>query len=155
TLLPGLSGSQRLASDPGFVTAALDVVAALAADHDLVLCDTGAGIGPAVLRTLLRADLTLLVTTPDPAAVTDAYALIKVLAGETARPAHVVVNRVAASGEATQTATRLRTVCRKFLGIDVPLAGWVADDAACARSVLDQRPLALDDDAAVLTGMRS
>jgi flagellar biosynthesis protein FlhG len=122
-VLTGRSGATSFASgDRVRIGAALDAVAALA---------------PA------RADLVLGVTTPDAAALTDTYALCKVL-HQGGRPLpQLVVNRVDSRDEAMRTAAKLGTVARKFLDRDVTLCGWIAQAPQFARSIAEQRPLAL------------
>jgi flagellar biosynthesis protein FlhG len=80
-IVPAASGFEDMARLGGreicFLLAQFD---ALARDFDVALIDTGAGISPAVLCFALAADEKLIVTTPEPTALTDAYALLKVLA---------------------------------------------------------------------------
>ncbi|MBK8099275.1 MAG: AAA family ATPase [Planctomycetes bacterium] len=154
-ILTGRSGSTRLANgDQAFLLRALDLVDEAARAFDVVICDTGAGIGPAVLGTLDRADLILSVTTPDPASVTDAYALCKLLR-QRGRPApRLVVNRVRSRDEALRTAGKLTTVAQKFLGTEVPLAGWVQQDGLLELAVAEQRPFALHGQGPVLDDLR-
>ena len=144
-VLPGRSGSTWLAcAGPGEQRAVGDAVARAARGADLVVCDTGAGIGGLVLEAARRASLVLAVTTPDPAAATDAYALIKVLLGTGLRAPDLVVNQVRDRSEAMRTASRLGAVARRFLGVRLESAGWLRRSPALGRSVLEQRPAALD-----------
>ncbi|MBL8728943.1 MAG: AAA family ATPase [Planctomycetes bacterium] len=143
-VLTGRSGATSFASgDRTRIDAALDAIAVLAPAFDVVVCDTGAGIGPATLAVAARADLVLGVTTPDAAALTDTYALCKVLHQTGRELPHLVVNRVQNRDEAMRTAAKLGTVARRFLAADVALCGWVAQDARFVRSIAEQRPLAL------------
>lgn len=140
----GRSGPTTLAAgDPLLLERTIAALGDLAAQFDVVVCDTGAGIGPATLAVARRADLALSVTTPDPASLTDAYALCKALHVHGARMPHLVVNRVRSRDQAMRTAGKLGAVAHKFLGREVPLCGWVAHDDAFDRSIADQRPLAL------------
>jgi Mrp family chromosome partitioning ATPase len=66
--------------------AILDGLAALETQHDFLLLDTPAGIGPGVLEVARQADELLLVTTPEPTAIMDAYALLKAVAADGAEP---------------------------------------------------------------------
>jgi flagellar biosynthesis protein FlhG len=143
-VLLGRSGSTRLAGDdPRARERALRAIADVAREFDVVVFDTGAGIGPATLAVAERADLVLGVSTPDAAALTDAYALCKVL-HQRGRPLpRLVVNRARSRDEAMRTAARLATVARKFLAVEAATAGMVADDPLVALSIQDQRPLAL------------
>jgi flagellar biosynthesis protein FlhG len=111
---------------------------------DLILLDTGAGLSPAVMGPLARADLALVVTNPEPAAVTDAYALLKVWHQQgRSLPAGLVINRVRGREEAFLTATRLRGVARRFLGCRPELIGWLPDSPGVADSARHRRPFFL------------
>jgi len=108
---------------------------------DLVLIDTAAGIAPNVLNVLAATPEVVVVTVPEPAAVTDAYALIKVLARHNPEAVvHLVVNRAAARREAAAAAARIARVAQRFLGIRVRDLGFVLDDPAVRQSAREQRP---------------
>lgn len=143
-VLTGRSGSTALASgDRAPIDRALAAIAALAPSFDVIVLDTGAGIGPATLAVAAHADRVLAVTTPDAAALTDTYALCKVLHLNGRPLPQLVVNRVGTREQAMQTATRLATVARKFLDRDVTLCGWISADERFAQSIAEQRPIAL------------
>jgi flagellar biosynthesis protein FlhG len=111
---------------------------------DLVLLDTGAGIGPWVLRAVEHADQTLIVTQSDPASVTDAYAFLKLARRRRPdRSPALIVNRVSDKREALLTASRLRKVAKRFLSFEPELAGWLHEDERIDLSVKNQVPLSL------------
>jgi hypothetical protein len=112
-------------------------------DFDIVVVDTGAGIGPATLAVAERSDLVLGITNADAASLTDAYALCKVLHLRGRALPQLVVNRVRSRDEAMRTAGKLSAVVKKFLATDLRLCGWVAQDAGVELGVIDQRPVAL------------
>lgn len=114
----------------------------LAATHDVVLLDCAAGLSPQSLLTAMVAEHVLLVTNPEIAALTDAYALIKCLARQTAMPGvHVVVNRVATQEQGRQTFVRLAEVARRFTGSSIHWCGEIPEDAAVTHRRLGQPPL--------------
>jgi flagellar biosynthesis protein FlhG len=155
-VLLGRSGSTALAqADERLSDALLTKIAAAARDFDVVVVDTGAGLGALTLAAVQRADLTLGIATPDLSALTDAYALCKVLHRRGRPLPHLVVNRVQNRDEAMRTASRLAGVTRKFLGLDCVLAGWIAQDPLVELSVRDQRPLCLYGQGAGLEDLRS
>ncbi len=155
-VLAGRSASTRLASgDREFVQATLNALERASRNFDVVICDTGAGIGPVVLEATRRASMSLAITTPEPAAVTDAYALCKVLHNEGIALPKIVVNRTRDQEQAMRTGARLATVSERFLAVQPKLAGWVRDDQAVQRSTLEQRPCALDKASTVLADLRS
>ncbi|MBL8861956.1 MAG: AAA family ATPase [Planctomycetes bacterium] len=118
-----------------------------ALDYDLVVLDGSPGIGPDVLGLAAAADSVLLVTTPDPSALTDAYGLLKALheRSEALDPEiptpEVVVNRARDLAEAERTALRLRDVAQRFLARSPRWAGWMPESAAVAESCRRQRLL--------------
>jgi flagellar biosynthesis protein FlhG len=155
-ILAGRSGSPALCTaDAAILARTLDAVERAAAGHDVVVCDTGAGIGPAVLAVAERADLVLGVTTPEPAAVTDAYALCKRLQQRGRPMPRLVVNAVRSRDEAMRTAARLGAVCERFLGAGCALLGWVHADERLARSVALQQPFALSGQGPAQDDLRS
>jgi flagellar biosynthesis protein FlhG len=142
-VLAGRSGARELAAaQAGYVAATLAAVARAARGFDLVVCDTGAGIGAAVIEPLRAARLALVVTTPDPSAVTDAYALCKIMLQEGMAPPGLVVNRARTREAALATATRLSAVSEKFLRTRLPWRGWLRADPGVEASVLEQKPFA-------------
>jgi flagellar biosynthesis protein FlhG len=117
-------------------------MASLAAHCDVLVLDCAAGLSPQSLLTVLVADHVLLVTNPEIAALTDAYALIKCLGGQVRPPAiHLVVNRVAEAGMGPPTFERLAAVSRRFVGATIHYAGEVAEDPAVTQRRLGQPPL--------------
>jgi flagellar biosynthesis protein FlhG len=143
-VLLGRSGSTLLTGeDPNPRERAIRAIDEAARDFDVVVVDTGAGVGAATLAVAERADLVLGLTTPDAAALTDAYALCKVLHRRGRPLPHLVVNRVQNRDEAMRTAQKLGAVARKFLGAESPFGGWVGQDRAIEFAVQDQRPVAL------------
>lgn len=108
---------------------------------DIMLIDTGAGLSKNVLKFVLAADEVVIVTTPEPTAITDAYGLIKVIAGaEQAKPIWVVVNMVKNETEGVQVMERLAAVSRRFLGITLTQVGYIPIDPIVSRAVKEQQP---------------
>jgi flagellar biosynthesis protein FlhG len=96
---------------------------------DVVLLDCAAGIDDNVMAFARAADEVLVVTTPEPTALTDAYATVKTLhRGSYAGSVRVLVNMVESRTEARETFGRLREVCEKFLNFTVADAGYVLHD---------------------------
>lgn len=156
TLLGGRSGSNALCGGaPELLAAMLGGIDAAARSFDVVVCDTGAGIGPAVLTVVERADLVLGVTTAEPAAVTDTYALCKLLRSRGRPLPRLVVNQVRNRDEALRTAGRLGTVTQRFLGAECPLLGWLHASAEIGRSCREQRPFALQGDGAAIEDLHA
>jgi len=156
TVLPGRSGSLWLdGSDRQAIVRALAAVAKAASGFDLVYCDLGAGIGPLVLETLARSRLVLGVTTPDPAAVTDTYALCKIMSQQGRPLPRIVVNRARSRDEAMRTAARLATVSERFLMHKTTLAGFILRHDELESSVAFQQPIARQDHGAPVSDFKA
>jgi len=119
--------------------------------HDLVVGDSPAGIGEDVLHFAAAAQRVLVVTTPDPTAVTDAYGVIKALDAyahergvEVATP-DLFVNLAGDAVQARSIASNLRTVCERFLTRSPRLVGWMPRTRSVLLSVIAQRPFVLTD----------
>ena len=146
SLIPGASGLAQMAALGSQERQRLiEQFARLEQAYDVLLIDTGAGIGPSVLGLLTSADRVLIVTTPDPTAITDAYAVIKTAHRQnTNLDVRLLVNQADDLEEGHQVYTRVANVCRKFLGVDVPYAGCVLSDPQVRASIRNRRPFALD-----------
>ncbi len=119
------------------------VIAHVLPRYDHVLLDTGAGISDVVLYTVSLADDTLVVATPEPTSLTDAYATIKVLATTQARRAmRLVVNQVRRPGEGRAVHAQLQQVVDRYVnpGLDaavrLELLGEVPGDSAVRDAIL-------------------
>jgi flagellar biosynthesis protein FlhG len=94
----------------------LDIIGAVAPRFDVLLLDTGAGISDVVLFALSLAHEVIVVATPEPTSMTDAYATIKVLASQQGREhMHVVVNQVSKVGEGRPICQQLQQVITRFV----------------------------------------
>ena len=96
---------------------------------DVAIVDTGAGISSNVLSFVLAANEILLITTPEPTAITDAYAMIKVLSRRRKElNIKLVVNLSGSREEAESTMKNISSVARRFLGIDIQYLGYMLSD---------------------------
>ncbi len=114
-------------------------------DHaDVILIDTGAGISPNVLTFCRAADHVLVVTTPEPTAITDAYAMVKVVSRESSqRRISLLVNQARSTSEARVVYERVAKVARQFLNVPVFDAGHIAVDEVVSASVRKREPFIL------------
>jgi flagellar biosynthesis protein FlhG len=113
----------------------------ISSQYDIVLVDTAAGIGQSVLWLNHFADHPIIVVTPDPTSMTDAYALIKVMAREYERDSfHVVVNGLSSPKEGEEVFTTLKGVAAKFLQVKLLHLGSVPLDSEVAKAVRRQVP---------------
>lgn len=145
-LVPGASGLARVASLSEFERARLiDQMRQLESRSDLLLLDCGAGVSPNVLSFAVAADSVMVVTTPEPTAITDAYALIKTMWRQRQQiDVAVLVNQVRDAEEARAVYCRLEAVCRKFLSLSPRFAGHLVQDARVAMAVRRRKPFVVD-----------
>lgn len=121
-----------------------DQVLSLSEAMDFILFDTGAGLTKETLAFIAAAELTIVVTTPEPTAITDAYALIKMVHAQVPDAQfQLVVNRAANRSEGEQTAEKIRKVSHRFLQLDVPVLGFITDDANVSKAVKQQVPFSV------------
>jgi flagellar biosynthesis protein FlhG len=117
-------------------------------DADILIIDTSAGVSKNVLDFVAAADDTLIITTPEPTAITDAYGIIKIIATEfnnTNMGLKLVVNRVDSVVEGKKVAERVISIANQFLNIKVDYLGFIFEDPLVQSSVLKQRPFSVVD----------
>lgn len=116
-------------------------LAACGSQADIILLDTGAGLGKNVMDFVLAADEVLLITTPEPTALTDAYAMMKaysMYAKE--KNLRLIINRVYDEQESKDVAAKLKQTAERFLQMPIDCLGYVYEDSAVMRSVRQQTP---------------
>jgi flagellar biosynthesis protein FlhG len=113
--------------------------------HDYLIIDTGTGIHRTVRQFVAAAQTTLVVTTPEPTAIADAYATLKVLtAGSQLLQPHLLVNQAETSGQAREIIARVQQTARTFLHATVLSAGSIPRDPAVAQAVVRRKPFAAE-----------
>ncbi|MEG3640139.1 MinD/ParA family protein [Magnetococcus sp. PR-3] len=114
------------------------------ADIDVVIVDTGAGISPNVRYFILSVEKIVVVATPDPASITDAYALMKVMyKNHRLNNFELVVNQVSGAKEAKQVYKAISDVSSRFLNIGLQFAGFIPKDDLLQRAVREQQLVSL------------
>lgn len=107
---------------------------------DILLIDTAAGISENVAFFCIAAQEIIIITAPEPTALTDAYALIKVLSTRyQERKFHVLVNSVSGYDEAMEIFKRLSIVTERFLNISLNYLGYIPYDEFVKKAVKMQR----------------
>ncbi|MBC7833695.1 MAG: P-loop NTPase, partial [Phycisphaerales bacterium] len=141
-LIPGSCGIPAATPGPDQLTSLITAIhgAAHALSAGTLIVDAAAGIGDEVRALVSAADLALIVTTPEPTALADAYSLIKSIAlGDKGASLFInsslIVNQARSASEAGAIHTRLSSVCERFLGKPLPYAGWIAHDPRVAAAV--------------------
>lgn len=109
---------------------------------EYVVIDTAAGIGSIEIGFAVRSHEALVVTTPEPTSVMDAYAMIKLItAADPMVPVKLLVNEARTPGEADETARKLQMAVRHFLQRHVHFLGYVPHDLHVEKAVARQSPV--------------
>jgi flagellar biosynthesis protein FlhG len=150
SIVAGASGLSKLANlddeERKFFIDELDSLS----DSDIVIIDTSAGLSRNVLDFIAAADDAVIITTPEPPAITDAYGIIKSIASDTAYDSldiglKLIVNRVDNVMEAKKVADRMTSIVGQFLNIKVDYLGFIYNDSVVAQGVKRQRPFMVID----------
>lgn len=138
----GFSGLLEISADK--MKHFMEQLGSLQGQVDFVLLDTGAGLSENNMRFLLAADEVLLVTTPEPTSVTDAYSVVKVMhAKDSDLAIRLVVNQCTDGKEGQQTAVNFTKVARNFLDKDIRTLGILPSDLHVPQAVKMQQPFLL------------
>jgi flagellar biosynthesis protein FlhG len=141
--LAGASGVERLANVTEFERQRLVAqTRALERDNDVLILDCAAGISRNVTAFARAADVVLVVTTPEPTAIADAYAIIKILTREQCT-IHLVVNLAISRTEARATYRRIAEVAKKFLNYPIADGGYLLQDRHVELAVRQRCPFAV------------
>lgn len=114
----------------------------LLSSYDYVFLDLGAGINGTVQTFADMSMARILVVTPEPTAMTDTYAIMKVLSqAHGLRDFLLVVNQTESREEETATFRRLHSACKRFLGVEPMLLGGIRQDPKVAEAICRRKPL--------------
>ena len=137
----GIDGGWRI---PAAIERLIVQLQSLGSLVDLVLFDVGDGAGRTAWRLWRAADEVLLVVTPDTAAITGAYASIKILAaGSDSVSLRILVNQATSKKSAAEAYARLARACTRFLGFSPRLAGCVPRDPKVSAACTAGEPFVL------------
>jgi len=115
---------------------------------DIIIIDTSAGVSSNVLDFIAAADDAVIITTPEPTAITDAYGIIKIIATEydsLNMGLKLVVNRAKGAAQAKGVADRMINIAGQFLNLKVDYLGFIYDDMSVQQAVLRQKPFMVVD----------
>ncbi len=115
---------------------------------DVIVIDTSAGVSSNVLDFIAAADDVIIVTTPEPTAITDAYGIIKIIATEIDNMnlgIKLIVNRVKSVTEGKKVSERVINIASQFLNLKVDYLGYVYDDIQVSQAILKQKPFIIID----------
>lgn len=117
-------------------------------DYEYILFDMGAGATKETVNFILSVDEVLVVTTPEPTSITDAYAMMKhIHMHDSSLPFLLIVNRVHSEKEGMETFKRLKTVVNRFLNREIIEFGMIPDDRAIHQAVTKQTPFIFNEKA--------
>lgn len=145
--ISGGSGVAELATlDSNSIKLLISELTKLDNMYDVVIIDTGAGITDSVMEFVMISPEVLLVVTPEPTSITDAYSLLKVLRkNEKFNPLyktiHVVANRVGSEAEGLEIYNKINTVSSKFLNTKLQFLGAVPYDRSASMAIIEQKPV--------------
>ena len=109
---------------------------------DIILVDTGAGLSHNVLDFIVAADEVILLTTPEPTAMTDAYAVLKAYSMYASnKDIKLVLNRIYDEAEARDVVLKLVRTADRFLKLPLKVLGNIYEDRNMMNAVKKQRPL--------------
>ncbi len=115
---------------------------------DIIIIDTSAGVSSNVLDFIAAADDAVIITTPEPTAITDAYGIIKIIATEydsVNMGLKLVVNRAKGAAQAKSVADRMINIAGQFLNLKLDYLGFIYDDVSVSHAVLRQKPFMVVD----------
>ena len=155
TLLPGCSGRYDIANLDDQQRADLfGPVESLSRSYDMILVDTGAGLGSNATGFAGAAETIVLITDPDPAAIADVYSFIKILAKKhEIKNVYLIPNRVSGARDAEEVFAKVSELAGRFLGVGVHLLGYINKDPSVAQATRRRKPF-LESDPASLASQR-
>jgi flagellar biosynthesis protein FlhG len=143
-IIPGGSGMAELANlKEDDLKRILVEMGKLDGEFDYMVVDTGAGISSNVISFLLASDDVIIVTTPEPTSLTDAYGIVKsVNKSGYHGNLYLVVNRVVKESEGAIVAQKFKLVAEKFLDLDIKVLGYILQDPQVEQGIRRQEALA-------------
>lgn len=140
-IIAGASGISQLANvtdeeRENFVKGIIEI-----SDADYVIIDTAAGIAHNVIQFVLAAHETIVITTPEPTAITDAYGIIKSIVVESEIPnIKLVTNRVRNASEGAKVSKKIIEITGQFLNVQIENIGFIYDDPMVSDAVRQRIP---------------
>lgn len=144
-IVPGSSGLSQVADlTPRGRENLLNGLKELQTGVDIIILDTMAGIGRNAVSFATAADEVLLVTTPEPSAIVDAYAMLKTIYSQREDAViRLIVNMAASEAQAQAVATKLAGVSRQYLGRNLSMLGYLPRDPHVSQAVMQSQPFFL------------
>lgn len=142
-IIPASSGFSDLANlDESEFEKIVEVFVNLDSVYDYVIFDTGAGISETVTKFAAVADTVIVITQPEPTAITDAYAFMKVVHFDHGiKRIRFILNRVDDVNGVNNIYLSMKNVAKKFLDVELDLLGYLREDKQVISSVKHQKPV--------------
>ena len=142
TIIPAGSGRLSLANLPDLDRDRLiRELAECTSNFDIIFIDTAAGISSNVIDFALSAQEVIVITTPEPTAITDAYAMIKVISQQKKADIGIIVNMVDDPRQAGDVAERIIIAAKRHINASPRFVGHILTDAAVSDAIFAQQPL--------------
>ena len=147
--ISGGSGMRELTNlDKAQIQKIVSMMSELDSLADVIIIDTGAGISDSVIDLILASSEILLVATPEPTSITDAYALLKTLCRNpdfdiTTANVKMIANRTQNYQEGRELYVKLNSVVDRFLNMKMDYIGAIPFDQNLTRAVMKQQPVSL------------
>ncbi|MFD2044121.1 MinD/ParA family protein [Ornithinibacillus salinisoli] len=120
--------------------------------YDYIIFDMGAGATPTSMAFVLAADECIVVTTPEPTSITDAYSMIKhIVTQQSSMPIYVLLNRSTSPKNGLKSLERFKRVIKHFLNFEVKFLGVLPDDQVVTKAVIRQIPYSLYNERAAVS----
>ncbi|MEJ9280184.1 MULTISPECIES: MinD/ParA family protein [Ureibacillus] len=113
-------------------------------NYDYILFDMGAGATNWALDVVTSIEEVIVITTAEPTSITDAYSMMKfIYLKEPSKTFYLLCNRAFSNEEGRETLQRLKNAMLKFLSKEVVILGWLPEDSAVRKAVIEQVPFSI------------
>ncbi len=143
TVLPGASGiDQFIDINMAQIENLLELSASIEKNYDFILMDIGAGAHKGVVNFIRAADEIMIILTPEPTAVMDAYSLLKILSNyEVSSRLNLIINQVESKKEAKGVTERMGSAIEEYLDMELDVSSYVPHDSFLPKAVRKQKPV--------------
>ncbi len=140
-ILPGTSGEDLINISSTEVKRLIEASSHMESNYDIIIIDIGAGIHYSVTNFIMACDEAMIVLTPEPTAIMDAYSLVKFLANQKYKnKVGLIINQTSSQKEGTNVANRMKKVISEYLKLDIEIMGYIPYDEDVRQSVKEQTP---------------
>lgn len=140
-ILPGTSGEDLINISSTEVKRLIEASSHMESNYDIIIIDIGAGIHYSVTNFIMACDEAMIVLTPEPTAIMDAYSLIKFLANQKYKnKVGLIINQTSSQKEGNNVANRMQKVIMEYLKLDIEIMGYIPYDEDIRQSVKEQTP---------------